>query len=112
MPLGRVLSLLSAQPAALLGSEGPRHADRGQLCRCGGLRSQGGVDLPRDGVEIEGEEYALRRLDDAGQSALDGQRRTDRVRKSDIIQHFLTKSYIFLHILHELEFYKPFRMID
>ena len=38
MPLGRVLSLLSAQPAALLGAEGPRHACRGQLCRCGRLR--------------------------------------------------------------------------
>ena len=47
MPLGRVLSLLSAQPAALLGSERPRHAHRGQLCRRGGLRPQGGVDLPR-----------------------------------------------------------------
>ena len=55
------------------GIEGPRNAGRGQLCRCGGLRSQSGVDLPRDGVEIEGQKHAVRRMDDAGQDALDGQ---------------------------------------
>ena len=41
MPLGRVLSLLSAQPAALLNLKGRGTLDRGQLCRCGRLRSQG-----------------------------------------------------------------------
>ena len=49
MPLGRVLSLLSAQPAALLNLKGPRHTHRRQLCRCGDLRSQSGVDLSRTG---------------------------------------------------------------
>ena len=84
MPLGRVLSLLSAQPAALLGLERPRNAGRGQLCRRGGLRSQGGVDLPRDGIEIEGQEHAVRRLDDAGQGALDGERGASGVRQPGI----------------------------
>ncbi len=41
MPLGRVLNLLSAQPAALLNLKGTRNAGRGQLRRCGRLRSQG-----------------------------------------------------------------------
>ena len=81
MPLGRVLSLLSAQPAALLGLKGPRDPGRGQLWRCGGLRSQGRVDLPGDGIEVEGQEHALRWMDDAGQSALDGQRRARGLRR-------------------------------
>ena len=80
MPLGRVLSLLSAQPAALLGLKGRGTLAVGSFARCGGLRSQGRVDLPRNGVEIEGEEHALRWLGDAGQSALDDQRRARRVR--------------------------------
>ncbi len=39
LPLGRVLSLLSAQPAALLGLKGGERC-RGQLRRCSGVRSQ------------------------------------------------------------------------
>ena len=84
MPLGRVLSLLSAQPAALLEPEGPRHARRGQLRRCGGLRPQGRMDLPRHRVEIQGQEHALRRLDDAGQGALDGQRRAGGLQRGAV----------------------------
>ena len=81
MPLGRVLSLLSAQPAALLGPEGPRHARRGQLCRCGRLRPQGRVDLQRPRNQIEVPQHALRRLDDARQSPLDDQRRPHRLQR-------------------------------
>ena len=81
MPLGRVLSLMSAQPAALLGLEGPRHAGGGQLCRRGGLRSQGRVDLPGHGIQIEGQKHSLRWLDDAGQSSLDDQRRACGLRE-------------------------------
>jgi dihydroorotase len=68
MPLGRVLSLLSAQ-----------HAHRGQLCRRGGLRPQGRVDLPRPRNQIQVPQHALRRLDDARQSPVDDQRGAHRV---------------------------------
>ena len=33
--------------------ERPRHAHRGQLCRCGGLRPQGGMDLSRQRGQIQ-----------------------------------------------------------
>ena len=92
MPLGRVLSLLSAQPAALLDTERPRHACRGQLRRCGCLRPQGRMDLPGNRFEVEGQEHAFRRLDDAGQGPLDGQRGAGRLYGRGAIMFFCNQS--------------------
>ena len=81
MPLGRVLSLLSAQPAALLGLKG-----RGTLA----VGSYGDVVVfdpkaewtyQRDRIEIESQEHSVRRLGDAGQGALDGERRAHRLHR-------------------------------
>jgi dihydroorotase len=76
MPLGRVLSLLSAQPAALLGLKG-----RGTLPWAAlptwwsSIPRPSGPTAPRES-KSKAKQHAVRRLDDAGQSPLDHQRRS------------------------------------
>ena len=71
LPMGRVLSLLSAQPAALLGLKGRGTLGRRQLCRRGCLRSQSRVDLSRQRDSLQGAQHSLRRMGDARQSSVD-----------------------------------------
>ena len=74
MPLGPGAEPAERAARRAAGFERPRDAGRGQLWRCGGLRSQGGVDLPGYGVEVEGQEHAVRWMDDAREDPLDDQR--------------------------------------
>ena len=53
LPLGRVLSLLSAQPAALLGLKGRGTLAVGSFADVVDLRPQGRMDLPRQGDPLQ-----------------------------------------------------------
>ena len=59
MPLGRVLSLLSAQPAALLGLKGRGTLAVGSFADVVDLRSQGRVDLPRHRNSLQGAQHSV-----------------------------------------------------
>ena len=73
LPIGRVINLLSTQPAAVLGLKGRGTLAVGVVRRRGDLRCKEGMDLPRRKLQIQIEEHAVRRLDDAGRGALDDQ---------------------------------------
>ena len=81
MPLGRVLSLLSAQPAALLGLKGRGTLTVGSYADAVIFDPKAEWTYRAAESQVEGEEHAVRWLDDAGQSALDDQRRAHRVRE-------------------------------
>jgi len=61
MPLARVLRPApdARTPAALLGLKGRGTLTAGSYGDRGDLRPQGGMDLPRHRVIIEGKEYAV-----------------------------------------------------
>ena len=80
MPLGRVLSLLSAQPAAVLGLKGRGTLTVGSAADVVVFDPKAEWTYSITERQIEGKEHAVRRLADAGQGAVDDRRRADRIR--------------------------------
>ena len=81
MPLGRVLSLLSAQPAALLGLKGRGTLTVGSFADVVVFDPKAEWTYHARETKSKVAQHALRRLDHAGQSPLDHQRRPHRVRE-------------------------------
>ena len=81
LPLGRVLSLLSAQPAALLNLKGRGTLTVGSFADVVVFDPKAEWTYNARETQVEVAQHALRRLDDAGQSPLDDQRRPHRIRE-------------------------------
>jgi predicted amidohydrolase len=79
MPLGRVLSLLSAQPAALLNLKGRGTLAVGSFADVVVFDPKAEWTYNARETKSKSKQHALRRLDDARQGPLDHQRRAGGV---------------------------------
>ena len=59
MALSRIVELMSAQPATLIGLQDRGTSAGGELRGCGGVRCGGGVEFCSEGIAFEVEEYAV-----------------------------------------------------